>query len=120
MSADDAPRIINTHDQLVAAVRAKIIPKKHALAISYTAPARHVIASGLHAWSPFFKTDPHSSAWYHNKIKHFVGLDRVQGLPEAIAWVSVTYGYEGAWVGNAMRDKVPAIVQKMFPIKRAK
>lgn len=106
---------INTWEQLVAAVKTNTIPKKHALAISYSTSFP---AIGTCVWSPFFKTRPEGTAWYENGCKYFHGT-RERGLEEAIAWVKETYGYDGPWVGNAMREKVPEIVQKNFKLRRA-
>jgi hypothetical protein len=116
----DAPRLINTHDQLKAAVAAGIIPKRHALAITASTMAASAYRHGVVVYSPLFKTDT-QAAWYHHGCKWFHGEGRARAEQEqarslAIAWVAETYGYRGEWVGNRMRDKVPAIVQKRFPI----
>lgn len=116
----EAPRpIVNTWEQLKAAVAAKLLPKEHALAISIGQHGEALV------WSPFFKTNPKDAAWYHHKNKAFFGRGsanerRRSAIAEAIDWARKTYGYAGAFVGNALRDQVPEIVQKKFPIKRQK
>lgn len=115
MSDEPRSRIVNTWDQLQAAVAAELLPKAHAFAISYTAPARHVVIAGMSIWSPFIKTDP-NSAWYAHGRKTF-DSNREKGTAEAIAWAA-DRGYRGPWKRNAMLDWVPAIVQETFPIKR--
>lgn len=116
--SEETRRIVNTWDQLQRARLDGVIHKKHALAITYRPSARHNAGSGVVVWSPFFETDP-DAAWYHHKRKWF-GHDRAAGFEEARAWVAETYGYTGTWVGNAMRDQVPQVVQKKYPIKRHK
>lgn len=109
--------IINTYDQLNAAVTAGIIPKEQAVAVFFH-PARSVIPSRCIVCSPFFKTDPSGAAWYDHGDKAFSGR-KAESVIEAMAWASKTYGITD-WAGNRMRDKVPAIVQKRLPIpKRA-
>ncbi len=110
--------IINTWDQLKAAVEDALIPVKHSLMISVD--RNGVILIG----SPFFDTDP-KSVWYHYKKKVFFGTGRgvacrKDGIAQAMAWAAERYGYNGPWVGNAMHDKIPAIVNKTYPIKRRK
>jgi hypothetical protein len=113
--SEESARIINTWDQLTAAVAAKIIPKKHALAISYQAPARHVVSAGVFIWSPFFETDP-KAAWYDHGRATFSD-DRDVGTVQAREWAAAR-GYTGGWARNAFRDWVPTVVQENFPIKR--
>lgn len=115
---EDEKRLCNASDQLRAAVAAKLLPQKHALAIS---PREHK----AEVYSPFFKTDP-KAAWYNHGKKVFYGMGRgvhgraatLAAFNEAVKWVQDTYGYTGPWLGNALQQKVPAIVQKNFPIKR--
>lgn len=120
--SDEQKYLVNTYDQLVAAVTAKLIPKKHAVAISYQAYQARIAGGGTHAWSPFFQTDPRPDcAWYHHHKKAFYGdrmSDRADAAEKAKAWVRETYGYAGEWKRNAFRDWVPAIVQETFPIPR--
>jgi hypothetical protein len=117
--SDDEPRLINTWDQLHAAAEAKLLPKKHLLAIM-----RRELS--VQVGSPFFQTDP-KAHWTHYGKKAFFGADGTHGrartasaIAQAVTWVQETYGYTGPWAGNARRDKVPKIVQKKFPIKRRK
>lgn len=115
MSDTEPARLVNTWDQLHAAVAAKLIPKKHALAISYQAPARHVVSAGVFIWSPFFRTDP-KAAWYDHFCMTFSD-DREVGTVQAKLWASER-GYTGEWKRNAMLDWVPAVVQENFQIKK--
>lgn len=109
-------RIVNTFDQLKAAVAAKIIPKKHALALSRGEHGTVIV------WSPFFKTDL-KAAWYHHEQKAFFGdgvghARHANGNKKAAAWVRTKYGYAGGWKRNAIQDLVPLIVQERLPIPR--
>jgi len=108
--------IINTWDQLKAAVEDKIIPVKHSLVISVDRNGAILIGS------PFFDTDEKAARYFHKK-KAFFGEGRgvecrKDGIEKAIAWAAERYGYRAQWVGNAMRDKVPVIVNKTYPIRR--
>ncbi len=114
--------IVNTWDQLVHAVVAKLLPKKHALAISRGEYGTAQI------WSPYFDTDPSKdNAWYNHRKKAFHGdgnstrLAFKNAVEKAKAWVKETYGYEGEWKNNYMMDLVPIVAHKNFPLrKRAK
>lgn len=113
--------IINTHDQLTAAVEAGVITKRQAIAVSYDArpEGRMGMAQGDKAsvWSPYFDTDP-QAAWYNYKKKTFVG-NRSESVPKALEWAAAIAGVT-QWSGNRQRCKVPAIVQKRFPIPARK
>ena len=111
--------IINTWDQLVAAVRTKLLPKKHGLSISHGEHGKAQV------WSPYFLTDPSKdNAWYNYGRKTFYGdgnsraLAYKDAVEKAKAWVQETYGYEGEWKGNSMRDLVPVVAHKNFPLRK--
>ncbi len=110
---------MNTYDQLIEAVRLGIIPKEKAVAVSYTPSSRgrmgYAQCDKSSVYSPFFNTEP-KSAWCDNGMKSFVG-NRKESLPEALAWATAKYGITD-WKGNAMGDKVPAVVHKGVPMKR--
>lgn len=111
--------IINTYDQLKAAVESGLIEKEKAVAVSYS--PRPTGRMGMaecdksQVYSPFFKTDP-KSAWYDHGNKTFTG-NRAISFPKAKVWASETYGITD-WKPNATRSHVPSIVQKHFPIRR--
>lgn len=109
--------IINTYDQLKAAVESGLIEKEKAVAVSYyprpSGRMGMVQCNKSQIYSPFFKTDP-ESAWYDHGNKTFTG-SRATSFPKAKAWASETYGITD-WKPNAMRCHVPSIVQKHFPI----
>lgn len=109
--------IINTYDQLRAAVKAGLIAKEKAVAVSYNPrpSGRMGIArcNKSTVYSPFFKTNP-NSAWYDYGNKTFTGNRNASFLLAKI-WASETYGIT-EWKPNAMRAHVPAIVQDRFPI----
>jgi hypothetical protein len=111
--------IINTYDQLKAAVSAGILPKNQALAVTYHARPQGRMGIAMcnksQVYSPFFKTDP-NSAWYDYGHKTFIG-NRAESFPKAKEWASEQYGITD-WLPNAMRCHVPAIVQKRFPIRK--
>lgn len=111
--------IINTYDQLKAAVEAGLIPKEKAVAVSY-----YPRPSGMMGWamcdktqvfSPFFTTDPKAALYDYNQ-KTFIGR-RSESFPKAKTWASETYGIT-EWKPNMMRAHVPSIVQERFPIRR--
>ena len=111
--------IINTYDQLKAAVASGILSKEKAVAVVYypRPSGRMGIAQcdKSQVYSPFFKTDP-NAAWYDYGHKTFTG-NRASSFEKAKAWASETYGIT-EWKPNANRSHVPAIVQKRFPIHR--
>jgi hypothetical protein len=112
-------QIINTSDQLKAAVEAGIITKRQAVAVSYSPrPSGRMGMAQCdksQVFSPFFKTDP-DSAWYDYGNKTFSG-NRAESFPRAKAWASDTYGITD-WKPNKSRCHVPAIVQERFPIRQ--
>ncbi len=110
---------INTWDQLVKAYKAKLLPVKHTLAISR---GEHGTAQ---VWSPYFLTNPSKdNAWYNHDKKTFHGdgnstrLAFKDAVEKAKAWAKETYGYEGEWKGNSMRDLIPVIAHKNFPLRK--
>jgi len=108
--------IINTYDQLRAAVESKLISPKQAVAISYTPPTSHSThGRTTHIYSPFFATNP-LAAWYDNDKKAFVG-NKKESMPLAIAWATQEYKIID-WKRNRFGDMVPAQVQIMFPIPK--
>lgn len=113
-------QIINTYDQLKAAVASGLLPKEKAVAVTYyrRPSGRMGIAQcdKSQVLSPFFKTDPNPS-WYNYGHKTFSG-SRAHSFSIAKAWASETYGITD-WKPNAMRCHVPAIVQKTFPIRKS-
>jgi hypothetical protein len=108
-------QIINTWGQLEAAVEAGIIPKEKAVALSYApSETQGCSVANTRVFSPFFKTHPGEAAWYQYGDMSFSG-NRSSSMEEAKAWAEERYGIT-EWKGNRMRDVVPAIVQKHFPI----
>lgn len=119
----EAPRpIINTVDQLKAAGGGVAI-------VRTLSQGRHPHVCG---WSvcrmvrgKFVATDPKAS-WYHNGQKVFYNLghegtfhERQQAVfREAVAWVAEQGWYTGDWKRNAVKDYVPADIQRRFPIRR--
>ena len=109
-------KIINTWDQLKAAVEAGITPRGQAVAISYTNPDyRSVLPQRSQVWSPFFNVDP-KSHYSDNGAKSFTGL-RAESLPRAKEWAAERYGVK-EWKRNRMHDYVPAAVNDAFPIPK--
>ncbi len=110
--------IINTHDQLVAAVEAGIIPKRRAVTIGRAlAPGRGVRYWGWDVYSPYFNTDP-TAAWYQYGQKLFLSdPDQNAALDAAMTWAMKRYGVT-AWKRNRMGDWVPIEVQKALPIPK--
>lgn len=108
--------IINTHDQLVAAVKAGVIAKEKAVAVCYSPGAsRRCEPHKATVYSPFFKTDP-KGHWANHGSKAFVGK-RAESVPAALAWATKRYRIK-EWKGNRWGDKVPAIVQEKFPLPK--
>lgn len=108
-----AREFMNTYDQLKEAVRLGVIPKEKAVAVSYCpCPSGRMGMADFdktRVWSPFFKTDPEAH-WSDHGSKTFSG-NRTRSLPRALEWATKEYGIE-EWSGNAMRDKVPAVVHE--------
>jgi len=112
-------RLVNTYDQLHAAVEEGIIPKEKAVALMYQPNdySRGGSSARMQVASPFFKTDPRPEApWYNYNTKTFLGK-RSESQPLAIEWATKEYGIT-EWKRNRMGDLVPAIVQKKFPLPK--
>jgi hypothetical protein len=109
--------IVNTHDQLVAAVNAGTIQKDQAISVSYRARPGEV--SKAVVGSPYFKTDE-DAHWmdYGRKTfsAHFNGGWR-KSIEVAKEWATETYGIS-EWARNRVGDWVPAIVNKKHPIPK--
>jgi hypothetical protein len=120
-------RIINTHDQLKAAVAAGWA-KRVAISICYSAPdrsnSRDISVPKWSVFSPFFKTDP-ESAWYDYGYKTFL-LPMVNkghkerkdaALKEAMEWVAEHYQITD-WAKNRRGDYVYREINDNFPIEK--
>ncbi len=112
------PRIINTHDQLVAALVEK---HPHPFAIM---TREH---GGLIVYHPSQATDPTEKTCYNPGYKafhalHYDGLTtakrKAAALQKAKDWVRSTYGYTGDWKRNHMRDYVPADINAQWPLPK--
>jgi hypothetical protein len=110
-------RIINTYDQLRAA--------GGGVAICYhPAESRACRPAGwgvirVHR-GKLVITDPHAH-WSEHGIKTFTCYNRqtkIDARLNAIAWVKAQGWYAGPWVGNRLRDYVPAEINTRFPIPR--
>lgn len=112
------PRLINTYDQLKAAVELGVISRSKAVSISYhprpTGRMGMAQISKSVVYSPFFKTDP-NAPWYDYGNKTFSGK-RSESFEKAKEWASETYGIK-EWKANRMRCHVPAEVQDKFPLQ---
>jgi hypothetical protein len=114
-------RLINTHDQLIAAVEGGTIEEAKAVAVSYHAkPAGRLgwgDASGALAWSPFMVLS--ESVWRHGGAKHFpAGRNWREAVEQAKAWASEKFGITD-WARNRVGDFVPAEVNAKHPIPSA-
>ncbi len=113
--------IINTNDQLKAAVEAGTIGKSKAVAVSYHARMSgrmgYADCSRAEVWSPFFKADP-DAAWYCYGAKHFsAGQNWRESIEEAKRWASKKYGIK-KWARNSFGGFVTAIVNEKHPIPK--
>ena len=129
------PRLINTHDQLRAAVASGLLDQQHALAIapSYSAGAGNDgPQNGWLLFSPYFDTDP-TASWYHHGQLWFgypetgpallaaVPVAKVRkaqkelSLQAAVAHARQVYSLP-EWSRNRLGDYVPAQVESTFPI----
>lgn len=115
------PRIINTYDQLMAAMRAGH-KWPYALCREYVGH-RTPYFYGWKVYHPTKATDPSKSTSLSRGYRTFsrVGAassDRMgrEALAAAQQWVADTYGYSGLWKRNRMGDYVPADIQKQWPI----
>lgn len=112
-------RLINTYDQLKAAVEAGIITQKQAISISYAAySGRGSSGSRWQVWSPYFKTDPEGH-WtdYGKKSFPVYKNNRKEILEEVKKWVADNYGITD-WKFNRAREYVPSIVNEKLPIPK--
>lgn len=118
-------RLINTHDQLKAAVAAGL-DKRKAVAISYHSPdrsnVRDISVMKWSVWSPFFQANP-DAAWYDHGCKTFgLGLSGTHkerkdaALKAAMDWAA-KYGVI-AWAKNRQGDYVAKEVNDKFPIPK--
>lgn len=115
----EAVHIINTYDQLLEAVRLKIITKNQAVACTYDRRAEGRMGmcdmNKSTVSSPFFNTNP-SAHWSDYGQKVFLG-NRAESLPKAKAWASHEYGVKD-WARNRAGSWVPAQVQAELPIPK--
>jgi hypothetical protein len=118
--------IINTYEQLVAAVGSGF-DKRKAVSISYPAPdrsnSRDVSVSKWSVFSPFFKTDP-EAAWYDYGCKIFslrfggdTHHERKQAALKAAMERAVQYGVT-EWAKNRRGDYVAKDINDNFPIRK--
>ena len=139
MTPITTPRLVNTHDQLQAAVASNLLPPRRALAICVS----YLMSSGTSnpqdgylLYSPFFATDP-QAAWYHHGQRWFgfhsvspilpPGADPAQRrkivkqatLEAAIDYCASIYDHS-EWKRNRQGDWVPAVVELAFPIPKEK
>lgn len=109
-------RLLNTHDQLVAAGGGVAIIVAHS-------PGRSRSPCG---WSVYRIVDGKQvitdkiAAWYERGMKTFhYGTTKMEAFEAAKAWVAEKYGESGPWHRNVMRDYVPERIAKKFPIRKA-
>lgn len=121
----NASRIINTHDQLVAAGGGVAI-------VGAYGPGRDSGSDGVLVYRVVngraVVTDS-DAVWYFYGRKHFSAAfaagrtaraeAQAQAAKTAQTWVREQGWYAGIWVRNAMRDYVPEDVQRRFPIVRS-
>lgn len=122
-----ASRLINTWDQLRAAVLLGVIQQDRAVAVGWSWNlGRGHYRTGAQVWSPFFDVGDREKAhwtdvWHGQKVpRHFHSLrhDGLTGARKAaIAWAMQTYGYT-EFKRNRVGDWVPAEVQKALPIPK--
>jgi len=110
-------KIINTHDQLVAAGGGVAITR------AYT-PSRERRVCGwavyrVNAAGEKLATDP-KAAWYDHGCKTFLKFGRGDALADAKEWVAETYGEGGPWKRNSWGDYVAAPIAKAFPLAQRK
>lgn len=120
-------KIVNTHDQLVAAGGGVAI----VIASMETDPAH---AWAVMRWEPGKGDMPtdEKAPWYQHKHRWFhfghYADDRIHGrgagrrlaLQAAQGWVLRTYGEAGPWKRNALYDYVPTRINDKYPIDRGK
>ena len=115
-------QIINTWDQLMAAIADRISATP--VAIGSAVLPYDDKQSGWYVWSPVKPTDP-TSAWYHCGCKYFSifahastrSQRKAAALVEAMKWADDNYGpFE--WAKNKMGDYIPADINKAFPLRK--
>ncbi len=115
MTAGTRP-LVNTWNQLTAAVAAGIIAQERAVAVGYVSPATRGAVSGWRVWSPFFKTDPAASyPWSGKKWFSPQPGNQWRDPAEPIAWAIEQYGITD-WRRNRVGEYVPAEVEEQCPI----
>lgn len=114
--------LINTHDQLAAAVAAGTIGKKRAVAVSYHARPSGRMGSAdcskAQVWAAFFVVAP-KAPWYDYGQKSFYPISKRwhEAVEEAKEWASETFGIK-EWKRNRFGDFVPAEVNDKHPIPK--
>jgi hypothetical protein len=115
--------IYNTHMQMKAASEARPEEKVFCL-YSQTGDTTMGTAIQVMYWlgGIAYETDRAGAAWYEYGMKtfHYLGAhNKKKAIQDAIEWVMKKYGVDiSGLVGNADRNKVPAWVNKQFPIRR--
>jgi hypothetical protein len=115
-------KLINTHDQLVAAVEAGTITKRQAIAVSYYAKPSgrmgYAECARAAVWSPFFAVDP-QARWYEHGAKSFLRMSGPwkDAVKQAKKWASDRFKIS-AWARNRVGEWVPTIVNENHPIPR--
>jgi hypothetical protein len=111
-------RLINTHDQLVAAGGGVAIMTAHTQGRSSRACGWAVYR--VNAQGEQVATNA-KAAWYEDGRKTFywrVYSDKNVALESAQEWIAENCGEAGPWKRNAARDYVPERIQKQFPISK--
>jgi len=57
-----------------------------------------------------------SNSYTGERLSHAASMARA--FEEARQWVAAQGWYDGPWVGNRMRDKVPADINRRFPLRK--
>ena len=113
-------RIINTHDQLVAAGGGVAIMTARSSGRMPRACGWAVYRVNARGEQIVTNAD---AAWYEYKRKTFYWRlygDKAAALESAQEWIAEHLGEPGPWKRNAVRDYVPERIQKQFPIKKEK
>lgn len=115
-------RLINTYDQLKAAVADGVIPENRAVAVSYHACARGRLGYGdcskAMVFSPFFQVNP-KAHWRDQGAMTFIVMGRNwrEYIETAKRWASKRFGIT-EWARNRMGDYVPAKVNRLYPLPK--
>lgn len=116
-------RLINTHDQLVAAGGGVGILTAHTEGRSSRACGWTVYRVGANGEEISTAT---GTPWYEHNRKTFYwplnvrAADKETTLEKTKLWIAEHLGEPGPWKRNAMRDYVPERIAKQFSIRKSR